>query len=1288
MSKFRSLAQPSLRIRSICRVAVALLLMAGVAIVGDGARRSHKAQILFASGENASAGLLPTQPLRETVQLVVRTGISTAADDDGNRAVDRLQQLFLVATGQIKSLIAEQIALGEDPSIAAADGERLQYRMAAVTTEAETMIRRRTDAAREVAMSRAASLIHTAAVFEHSVDEWRDRTERNARRRTAEGVAEANTVSHWIGLLIIGLAVCGLRSLAESTPRSEVRPLPTVDTAAHSVRLEHDLIAIGAAQESPIPLIVLDTRGAIVWANRATLSSLGYSHEEFVGRALREFGESVDAADEIAAQLRAGKAIHAAPMPLRSNDGTVRSFLLDGVVTPSPRGALLARCVLRNVTGQMQLQDALGASERRLQALVVQSPVGVFLTDANGSCTFLNEKACELLGMSFVRASGFGWKDAIHPDDRIAVAEDWRRAVVAEALFQREFRYLRPNGSIVWVMGRAAPLRDTSGGVLEYVGTITDVTRLKETEEAYRESDRRFRTMADTAPVLICKQDAEGATTFLNRRWLEFRGRTEVEEYGEGWLEGVHDEDRERVAREFDTGRLEPREFSLQFRLKRHDGVYRWVLQTAVPRRLADGTFVGYIGSCIDVTDQKEVEERIRLSEERYAIALRGSSDTLFDWDLTTGQIYQSAQMAETLGYDPQETASNLDWFLDALYPPDREGVWQAVQDHLERDVPFDVEYRMRTKAGALRWFRSRGRAVRNEAAAAVRLAGSTIDVTVEREHREAVLRHASETEKARRQIERQAETLSRQAEELNEANEKVRAASRSKDAFLANMSHEIRTPLNVVLGMTDLVLETEMTDDQRELLRNVRTSGEHLLTLIDDVLDFSKIEAGKLRLDSVDFSIVECVRQSVQMFASSAGQKGLELQTVIADDVPETVRGDSHRIRQILLNLIGNAIKFTAQGSVSTTVKLCPANGESPTHRLHFTIADTGTGISEAQLLTIFQPFEQGDGSRTRQFGGTGLGLSIVRRLVEMMNGRTWVESQPQQGSRFHFEIELAAANATTLTPSPVAVAEDAVQAGPLPVGLPTLRVLVAEDNAMNQNLIVRILKTAGHDVTVVSDGAAAVSAVARSSFDLLLMDMQMPVVGGIEATGLIRDAERRSQRRRTPIVALTANAMRGDREACLNAGMDGYVPKPIRREVLFDEMERVWREQNTILASGLSVDNLMDRIEYDDELLADMVQLLDEMAPALVDGLTEAGRNGRVSEVRSYAHKLRGSIGVFGPSSALSCFERVESAARAEEPTCDVDAIELAHVHFELLREDLHSIVNRTALHDPAAT
>ncbi|HWB10966.1 MAG TPA: response regulator [Pirellulales bacterium] len=861
----------------------------------------------------------------------------------------------------------------------------------------------------------------------------------------------------------------------------------------------------------------------------------------------------------------------------------------------------------------------------------------------------------------------------------------------------------------------------------------------------------------------------------------EARGRTDFDFFGEEHARQAYQNEQEMIASGQPVIDLEEKE-------NWPDGRVTWASTTKMPLLDGSGRVVGTFGISHDITDRKRVEEALEGLSRFLDTVLDELPIMLFVKDAEHLRMQRLNKAGERLlGFSRQELIGKSDY---DLFPAAEADFFLAKDRDVLRggrmvDIPEEV---IQTRFGE-RILHTRKIPIFDEKGQATHLVGISEDITAAK----------------------QAE------EELRRAKQAAEEASRAKSEFLANVSHEIRTPMNGIIGMTELALDTELTSQQREFLSMVRDSADSLLSVINDILDFSKIEAGKLDLESQAFALRDTLGDTMKTLALRAHKKGLELACQVLADVPDGVVGDAARLRQVVVNIVGNAIKFTDSGEVVMRVEREASKtreGRAPGDvGLHFTVRDTGIGIPMDKQQAIFAPFVQADGSTTRRFGGTGLGLAISARLVELMGGRIWVESEPGQGSVFHFtaRLDLATTPPVSVIPSqpvnlqdlPVLVVDDnatnrrileemlinwhmrpTVVAGaaealaameracasgdPYPLVLVdaqmpgtdgyelarqindnlqyagatimmlsssdamsrdpkprlaaslmkpikqselfdaimtslgvslrreekepavapppcrTLRVLLAEDNAVNQKFVVHVLEKRGHRVCVAGNGREALAAIERNVFDLALMDVQMPEMGGFEATAEIRRRERLSGTH-LPVIAMTAHAMKGDRERCLEAGMDDYISKPIQASRLFELIERVVGEESAGVAGGpnngdaFSIQRAYDRVGGDEELLHDLVRVFVDEWPRWRHGLTDAIARGDLDEVRRLAHTVKGALGHFGLPSAESAALRLETLpVECEVSHADQVFAELA-AEIERVMPELEAIARR---------
>ncbi|MGU3538952.1 ATP-binding protein [Methylobacterium sp. A54F] len=652
--------------------------------------------------------------------------------------------------------------------------------------------------------------------------------------------------------------------------------------------------------------------------------------------------------------------------------------------------------------------------------------------------------------------------------------------------------------------------------------------------EEIRRSGARYRGLADTLPLLVwTMRPADGEATYRNPCFRSYYGAI-----GASRAERIacnHPEDAHAMAAAWAGALTSGRGYTAQCRLRRHDGAYRWhkLSMTPVHHPNDPETVIEWLGTALDIDEIVTARIAVEEAQDLLRIALEAADAGTWDWDMRTGLTVQSPESVRIFGLPETGAAQTLTTaaWTALLHPDDAPGVWEAVRLAIDSRSTYAAEFRV-----GERWVYARGRTLYGSDGRPVRMAGLHLDVT-ERKAAEAALRAlTAEAQAARAEAER---------------------ASEAKSEFLATMSHEIRTPLNSILGYADLLLdEPRLTGEDRRRLELIQGSGTALLTVVNDILDFSKIEAGQLDLDPTHFPLLAIIDNTVSIVRGGALKSGLAIEARLDPDLPAHVVGDAARLRQVLLNLLNNAVKFTPAGSVTLHVRRVGTGPEGEAMR--FEVTDTGIGIAPAEQARLFKRFSQVDSSISRRFGGTGLGLVISRHLVTLMGGEIGVESREGAGSTFWFTLTLPRSAGP-------AVPDEAVPArtsagDPRADGRP-LRLLLVEDVPLNQELACAVLEAHGFAVAVAGDGAEAVAAVSRAAaegapYDLVLMDVQMPRMDGLAATRLIRALPAPASQ--VPIVAMTANVLPSQVADLRAAGMDDHVGKPFRRADLLATIGR----------------------------------------------------------------------------------------------------------------------------------
>ena len=750
--------------------------------------------------------------------------------------------------------------------------------------------------------------------------------------------------------------------------------------------------------------------------------------------------------------------------------------------------------------------EQLRNSEERHRTIFENSPDAILIEDESGLVLDANLQACVLHQLEAEELIGRNVLDLMPADRRESMAADLKKWVSGE-LHRREYLYSKGDGTDVPVEVIGEPL--LYDGHQAVLLMLRDITENKKAEEAMKASERRYRGLVEVQNNFIVRTDVDGTFTFVNEAFCEFVGCKEVELIGQNIRSYVFSADiaiPSNVIEALVFGH--ERMVDVEHRMRVGNDVV-WVQWECIAVSNESGEVVEIQSFGHDVTEHRQARVALQESERRLSFLFEEIPNIAVQGCNSRGEvIFWNHASVVLYGYEKKEALGKK--LIDLVLPC-------AYRQEAEQDFDKCVRDGRAGRSGEMLKQRSDGSEVAVYSCQLV-----TVNPLGEREVYVvdvdlSELKHASE--------------------EVVRAKELAERSNRAKSEFLANMSHEIRTPMNGIMGMTQLMLETTLTSEQQENLQTIQDSAKELMVIIDELLDISRIEAGEIRLQPEPFDLRETVNKVVLLFADRAGRKGVKLDVAIAETVPEQLLGDSGRIRQILINLVGNSLKFTHTGYIRIGVS---AERQENGWNLIASVADSGIGMAPDLQARIFDKFTQGDTSSLREFGGAGLGLAITRQLIYLMGGDIKVDSVLDQGTTFTFNLKLGCVEpvlSTTVAPEVVKTAE---------VLLIDADVLLVEDNLVNQKVAVAMLKKQGCRVTVASNGARALEQLALKKFDLIFMDCQMPVMDGFQATAAIR--EMAGDLAKIPIVAMTAHALKEDRQRCLDAGMDSYLSKPVR--------------------------------------------------------------------------------------------------------------------------------------------
>ena len=1046
---------------------------------------------------------------------------------------------------------------------------------------------------------------------------------------------------------------------------SERDPSASVDVSQNRLSTGDLTLLATAIGQIGEAVVITDTSATIQYVNSAFTKMTGYSAEEAVGRKtsfLKSDRQDPAYYSELWRLILGGE-VWQGELINRRKDGTHYMEVMSITPVHSPDGAITNFIAIKeDVTELRAADEALDNSAKNLEetqdiALVGTWELDVQAGEFHGSRGFFRifDFPSGAATASFAQVIG-----AVHPADRDRVSKTLIGTVQVREPFDLEHRILRSDGTtrVVRTRGQVVPaMRSRS---MRLVGSTLDITDGRLAHEKLRQSEEKFRSLVANIPDVTWSSTADGQRPYISPNIEQILGFASEEFSKSEWrllFERIHPSDAKRIEQAINRLFAEGKPFDEEFRYQRKDGEWIWVHDRAYRTYERDG--VRYAdGVLSDITERKRVEE-IR---ERLAAVVESSGEAIIGKTLD-GTINSWNPAAEKLfGYSSSEAVGRP---MRMLLPPER------VTEEL------DILERI-----------SRGERVSALETIRVRKDGKYVDVSATI----SPIRNSSGAIIGASKIAHDISEHKRVEEEMRRAKETAETASRAKSEFLANMSHEIRTPMNGVIGMTKLLLDTELSAEQRRFADLVRTSGEALMLIINDILDFSKIEAKKVTLETSDFDLHSVLEDAVTLLRIKASEKQLELTCEVQPGTPLLLRGDPGRLRQILINLVGNAVKFTSRGHVAVSVRL--ETEELQKAVLRFSVMDTGMGFPQNHASALFEPFVQADGSSTRRYGGTGLGLTISRQLVEIMGGRIEVEARKAKdrpsGLQPSLRSEPAREPAGVIIKLGVDSSDPPVIPSATQVANRQARILLAEDNVTNREVALAMLNKLGYTADFVANGLEAVNALSSADYDLVLMDCMMPELDGFETTRRIRDRHglARNRNPQIPIIAVTADAMNGDRDRCLRAGMNDYISKPIELRTLSEVLAK-WLNapaadhgEPPALASDSTPQLVFDEQAMlgrlmEDKLLARKVVtgFLDD-APQQLRALEKKLETSDASGARLLAHSLKGAAATVSAESLRTLCCEVQKRATASEFDRALTLMPKLNEQFELLKNRLRQL------------